>query len=61
MTDIMNNDSVILVHVKEINGLKVSKYRVNVENVHKISDSAIYKALKESDLINIDEIAPMET
>ncbi|PTD93817.1 nucleoside triphosphatase [archaeon SCG-AAA382B04] len=60
ITDIMSDQSMILAHIDEDYGPRVSKYRVNVENIDLISDSAISKALREADLIIIDEIAPME-
>jgi nucleoside-triphosphatase len=41
-------------------GPQVSKYRVAVENVDKMSEAAIGRALREADFLVIDEIAPME-
>lgn len=60
IVDIMTGESRILAHVNQPSGPQVSKYRVNVKNVDEISEKAIERALKESDFIVIDEIAPME-
>lgn len=60
MVDVMTGDSKILAHINQKKGPKVSKYRVNVPNVDEMSKKSIQRALKEADLIVIDEIAPME-
>ncbi len=60
IVDIMTNRSKILAHVNQEEGPKISKYRVNVENVDDLSESAISRALKEANVVMIDEIAPME-
>lgn len=59
--DVETGESKILAHVDFDRGPKISKYHVNVENVDEISENAISRALKNDDLIVIDEIAPMET
>lgn len=59
--DIITDETKILAHVDLEKGPKISKYRVNVPNVDKMCKKAIPKALKESDFLIIDEIAPMET
>ncbi len=60
IVDIMTDQSKILAHVDQEEGPKVSKYRVNVENVDEMSKSTISRALEEADVVMIDEIAPME-
>lgn len=60
IVDIMSDRSKILAHVDQEQGPKVSKYRVNVENVDMLSESAISRALEETGVVMIDEIAPME-
>jgi nucleoside-triphosphatase len=58
--DLMTNEARVLAHVNQPTGPQVSKYRVNVENVDVMSESAIARALAEADFVVIDEIAPME-
>ncbi len=60
IVDILTGNSKILAHVDRSEGPRVGKYRVNVENVDDMSRSAISRALKECDIVAIDEIAPME-
>lgn len=60
MIDIMTGEERILAHVDQRDGLKVSKYRVNVANVDELSEAAVGRALQEADFVVIDEIAPME-
>jgi len=58
--DIMTGEERILAHVEQRDGPRVSKYRVNVENVDQLSESAVERSLREADFVVIDEIAPME-
>jgi len=58
--DIMDGETKVLAHEEQEGGPKVGRYRVNVGNVDILSDKAIGNALKKSDVILIDEIAPME-
>ncbi len=60
MIDLMTQEERVLAHVDQPTGPRVSKYRVNVENVDAMSGAAIGRALREADLVVIDEIAPME-
>lgn len=60
MVDLMTGEERILAHVNQSVGPQVSKYRVNVENVNIMSESAMGRALREADFMVIDEIAPME-
>ena len=60
MVDIMTGEERILAHVNQRDGPQVSRYRVNVANVDKLSEAAIGRALREADFVVIDEIAPME-
>lgn len=50
----------ILAHVDQEEGPKISKYRVNLEDLDQISQEAIELALKEKEVIVIDEIGKME-
>jgi nucleoside-triphosphatase len=49
-----------LAHVNQKKGPQVGKYRVNLEDLDSIGVEAISKAVKECDVIAIDEIGPME-
>ena len=49
-----------LAHVNQSVGPKISKYRVNLENLDLIGVRAIHNALAEADVLLIDEIGPME-
>ena len=49
-----------LAHVKQKTGPQVGKYRVNLEDLEAIGVQAITEAIKNCDVIAIDEIGPME-
>ena len=50
----------ILAHVNISSPYQVSKYKVDIDSLNKVGVSALHQALKESDLIVIDEIGKME-
>ncbi|MGB9741246.1 MAG: NTPase [Candidatus Bathyarchaeia archaeon] len=49
-----------LAHVNQKFGPKVGKYRVNVEDLNNVGVNAIANAVRDADVIVIDEIGPME-
>ncbi|MCS7123914.1 MAG: NTPase [Candidatus Bathyarchaeota archaeon] len=49
-----------LAHVKQKTGPRLGKYRVNLSDLDDVGVEAILKAIKECDVIVIDEIGPME-
>ncbi len=49
-----------LAHVDQKTGPQVGKYRVNLKDLDSVGVEAILKATRESDVIAIDEIGPME-
>ncbi|MBX5320434.1 MAG: NTPase [Candidatus Bathyarchaeota archaeon] len=49
-----------LAHINQKTGPQVGKYRVNLEDLDKIGVEAVLKAVRECDVIAIDEIGPME-
>ncbi len=49
-----------LAHVNQLAGPQVSKYRVNLHDLDSIGAKAIRTALKDADVIVIDEVGPME-
>ncbi|MGB5924808.1 MAG: NTPase [Dehalococcoidia bacterium] len=50
----------ILAHVDISSPYQVSKYRVDTDSLNRVGVSALRQALKESDLVVIDEIGKME-
>lgn len=49
-----------LAHVNQKTGPQVGKYRVNLEDLNNVGVDAILKAVKDCDVVAIDEIGPME-
>lgn len=49
-----------LAHVNQKTGPQVGKYRVNLEDLNNLGAEAILNAIKDCDVIAIDEIGPME-
>lgn len=49
-----------LAHVNQKTGPQVGRYRVNLEDLDNVGAEAILKAVRECDVIAIDEIGPME-
>ncbi len=49
-----------LAHVNQPTGPKISKYRVNLTDLEAIGVSSILEAIRNADIIMVDEIGPME-
>lgn len=49
-----------LAHTRQTEGPRIGKYRVNVEGLDSIGVAAILQAVKNADIVLIDEIGPME-
>lgn len=49
-----------LAHVRQPKGPKIGKYRVNLNDLNSIGVMAILNALRDADIVLIDEIGPME-
>jgi|Deesub1362B_J571_1020462.scaffolds.fasta_scaffold00003_494 nucleoside-triphosphatase len=58
--DISNLNSEWMAHVSLFEGPKIGKYNVNIDAIDKIGVNAILYALKEADVVLIDEVGPME-
>jgi nucleoside-triphosphatase len=58
--DIATGQEGILAHLHQQKGPKVGRYRVNLQDLEQIGIEAIKCATRASDLVVIDEIAPME-
>ena len=56
----LDGQEAILAHVDISSPYQVSKYRVDTDSLNRVGVSALYQALKETDLIVIDEIGKME-
>jgi len=56
----LGGQEAILAHVGISSPYHVSKYKVDIEALNRVGVSALRQALKESDLIVIDEIGKME-
>ena len=49
-----------LAHVNQPTGPRVSKYRVNLSDLNTVGASSILNAMKDADIIVVDEVGPME-
>ena len=49
-----------LAHMNQLTGPKISKYRVNLTDLDAIGVSSILDAIRNADIIIVDEIGPME-
>lgn len=49
-----------LAHTCQSVGPRIGKYRVNLDSFNSIGPTSILKALKDADIVLIDEIGPME-
>jgi nucleoside-triphosphatase len=56
----LDGQETVLAHVDISSSHQVSKYRVDTDSLDRVGVSALRQALKESDLIVIDEIGKME-
>jgi nucleoside-triphosphatase len=56
----LGGQEAILAHVSISSPYQVSKYRVDTDALNRVAVAALRQALKESDLIVIDEIGKME-
>lgn len=58
--DLSTNKRGWLAHVNLKVGPQVGKYRVNLEDLNNVGVEAILKAVKECDVVAVDEVGPME-
>jgi len=49
-----------LAHTRQPVGPRIGKYRVNLDSLNSIGATSILNALKDADIVLIDEIGPME-
>lgn len=60
VVDVATGDRATLAHVDQEEGPRVGTYRVAVDNLERIASKAFATARETSDVVIIDEIAPME-
>ena len=60
IVDLSTGEEKILASVYQKEGPRVGKYRVNLENLDEMAKKAIEKAIKEKEIVVIDEIGKME-
>jgi len=58
--DYASNRKGWLAHIQQPVGPRIGKYRVNLNDLNSIGATAILNALKDADIVIIDEIGPME-
>lgn len=58
--DLLTGESGILSHVDRQVGPRVGKYRVNLDGLESIGARSILTAVREAELIVVDEVGPME-
>lgn len=58
--DLATGKEGILAHLHRSSGPKVGRYRVDLRSLEEIGITAIHRAIGSSELVVIDEIAPME-
>jgi len=56
----LDGQEATLAHVNILTPYRVSKYGVDIGNLERVGVSALHRAIKEDDLIIIDEIGKME-
>lgn len=49
-----------LAHVNQSTGPQVGKYKVNLHDLDQLGVSAIQEAIKDADIVIVDEVGPME-
>ncbi len=60
IADLKTGEGGWLAHINQPTGPQVGKYRVNLNDLETIGVKAIQSALREADLVVIDEVGPME-
>lgn len=58
--DLLSGGAGVLAHVNQAAGPRIGKYSVNSQGLDSIGTEAILSAIKDADLIVIDEVGPME-
>jgi nucleoside-triphosphatase len=60
MEDVLSHEHGILAHIRQNEGPRVGKYRVNLADIERVGVAAITRAITDADLIVVDEVGPME-
>jgi nucleoside-triphosphatase len=56
----LDGKEAVLAHINISSAYQVSKYKVDIDSLNEVGVSALQQALKEDDLIVVDEIGKME-
>jgi nucleoside-triphosphatase len=56
----LDGDIAVLAHISVHSPYRVSKYGVDIDSLDSVGVSALYKAVRERDLVVVDEIGKME-
>jgi len=60
LIDIATGEQGILAHIHQRTGPKIGKYTVNLKTLEELAVPAIARAIRDKELVVIDEFAPME-
>ncbi len=60
VSDLATGEVGVLARVGEGSGPRVGKYRVNLSDLEAVGVEAVKRALREADVVFIDEVGPME-
>lgn len=60
LKDIKTGEEGLLAHVDQKEGPKISKYRVNLDDLERITDKSLKNLTDDCDVVVIDEIGTME-
>jgi nucleoside-triphosphatase len=58
--NLMTSEVGVLAHIYQATGPRIGKYRVKSEDLERIGAEAIISAIKDANLIVVDEVGPME-
>lgn len=58
--DVATGEEGVLAHLHRRDGPKVGRYTVDLPSLERIGIAAIHRAVRDKELVVIDEIAPME-
>ena len=58
--DLVTKKTGVLAHVRQMEGPRVGKYRVNLSDIQRVAVEGIRRAISEADVIVVDELGPME-
>lgn len=60
LEDLVTHEKGTLAHVGLQEGPRIGKYRINLHDIERIGVRAIERAIKDSEVVVVDELGPME-